>query len=106
MDNRLEIAGCVAKAPQTRYSPAGIPITRFPLRHESRQSEGGLSRVVRCTIGVVVTGETQQARVRQLGEGSQIRVIGFISRSGNRDDSRIELHADTIELLPGGETVQ
>lgn len=98
MENRLQIAGIVANSPRTRYSPAGIPIARFTLKHQSQQSEAGMKRQVICNIGVVASGKALQQAVKQLQTGEGVRVSGFLARANNRQgESRLILHADSIE---------
>ena len=99
-DNRLVLGGVVNKTPQLRHTPAGIPVMRFSLRHESLQQEAGLKRQVICQIGVVASGEALQQAVLPLQAGDGIRVSGFMARANNRDgEYRLILHADTIERL-------
>lgn len=98
MENRLVIAGVVGNEPETRYSPAGIPIARFTLKHRSQQSEAGMKRQVICNIGVIASGEGLQQTVQQLKTGEEIRVIGFLARANNRQgENRLILHAERIE---------
>lgn len=100
MDNRLVIAGLLGSTPETRYSPAGIPITRFTLRHESQQQEAGMQRQVVCNIGVIASGEELLHVVRVMQSGQQLRVSGFLSRANNRQgENRLILHAQQIEQL-------
>ena len=100
MEHRLQIDGIVANNPQTRYSPAGIPIARFTLKHQSQQSEAGMNRQVICNIGVVASGEALQQVVKQLQTGEGIRVSGFLARANNRQgENRLILHADSIEQI-------
>ena len=100
MDNRLVISGVLGKSPETRYSPAGIPITRFTLRHESTQQEAGMQRQVICNIGVIVSGSELLESTRSLQSGQQLKVSGFLSRANNRQgENRLILHAEQIELL-------
>lgn len=100
MDNRLVIAGRLGSEPETRHSPAGIPITRFTLRHDSLQQEAGMQRQVICNIGVVVSGEALQVLVQPLRSGQQVRVSGFLSRANNRQgENRLILHAEQLEVL-------
>ncbi|MCW8971823.1 MAG: primosomal replication protein N [Gammaproteobacteria bacterium] len=100
MENRLQIAGVVGNSPETRYSPAGIPIARFTLRHQSQQSEAGMQRQVLCNIGVVASGEALLQIVQQLQTGEGVRVIGFLARANNRQgENRLILHADSIETI-------
>jgi len=100
VENRLQIGGVVGNSPEVRYSPAGIPIARFTLKHQSLQSEAGMQRQVICNIGVVVSGEVLQPLVKQLQTGMGIRVSGFLARANNRQgENRLILHADQLELI-------
>ncbi len=100
VDNRLVMSGTLGKMPETRYSPAGIPITRFTLRHESIQQEAGMQRQVICNIGVIASGKEFLELTRSLQSEQQIRVSGFLSRANNRQgENRIILHAEQIESL-------
>ena len=99
-DNRVVLEGLLTRKPDTRENPAGIPISRFTLRHESQQVEAGLTRQAVCTIHVVAAGAELQAAVRQLREGSRVRVAGFLSRTDNRQgEYRIVIHARLLDLL-------
>ena len=100
MENRLQIAGVVGNSPETRFTPAGIPIARFTLKHQSLQSEAGMQRQVICNIGVVASGEALQQSVQQLQTGERVRVSGFLARANNRQgENRLILHAEQIERI-------
>ena len=101
VDNRLVLSGSLSKAPEIRYSPAGVPIARFTLQHQSRQQQAEMPRQVVCNILVIASGEGLKRVVEQLNVGTLVRVSGFISRAGYRDDAnRIVLNAQHIEMLP------
>jgi len=100
VENRLQIAGVVGNSPETRFTPAGIPIARFTLKHQSLQSEAGMQRQVICNIGVVASGEALQQSVQQLQTGERVRVSGFLARANNRQgENRLILHAEQIERI-------
>ena len=100
VDNRLVISGVLGNQPETRRSPAGIPITRFTLRHESLQQEADMQRQAICNIGVIASGEALQQTTQTLQSGQQVRISGFLSRANNRQgENRLILHAEKIELL-------
>jgi primosomal replication protein N len=99
VDNHLVITGVVARDPETRYSPAGIPIIRFSLQHRSQQMEAGRMREAVMSIGVVASGDALAAVATGLEQGSEVRVEGFLTRSGHRHEScRLVLRAQRIEL--------
>ena len=97
-DNRLVLAGVVKNTPQTRHTPAGIPITRFTLCHDSIQQEAGMQRQAVCQIGVVVSGEQLHRQLAGLAGGEMLRVGGFLARANHRNgEYRLILHAQMIE---------
>lgn len=96
VDNRVAIAGQVASAPQLRLTPAGIPITRFLLRHASQRPQDGASREVRCEIEVVASGALAHG-AQALREGDSIHVTGFLARASYRSNARwLVLHAEHL----------
>ena len=96
----MRLTGRVCSRPETRRSPAGIPIARFTLAHDSVQVEAGRPRQARLRIGVVAAGEGLQAAVRRLAEPAVVRVAGFLASAGYRaGEHRLVLHAQRIELL-------
>jgi primosomal replication protein N len=100
LDNSVVIAGWVTGPSQTRYSPAGLPITRFLLEHHSRQVEVNIPREARCQIPVLACGEILAADARALAPGTLVRVRGFICRADHRQgEHRLVVHAAQIETL-------
>ena len=87
----------MSRDPQTRKTPAGIPITRFTLAHESAQKEAGLARQVELKIVVIVTGKDLQAQLTGVTTGSSITVKGFLNKSVFRgQDVKLVIHAESI----------
>ena len=98
--NVLVIEGLVVQPPETRFSPAGIPISRFAIEHRSMCEEAGLPREVHFWLAVVATGEGLRPPVAVLHTGQRIRVQGFVARAGYRSaEHRLVLHAQSIEIL-------
>ena len=100
MDNQLVLTGIITRKPATRTSPAGIPVSRFGLEHQSRQLEAGVERTVQCWVRVVASGAALQDSIRRLEQGSRVRVTGFLARRSHRDpEPQLELHAQHLEHL-------
>ena len=98
--NVLVIEGLVVQPPETRVSPAGIPISRFPIEHLSQCEEAGMAREVRMRLGVVVSGKALQPLIENLRVDSRVRLRGFLARSGYRSEEyRLVLHAQSIHIL-------
>ncbi len=90
------IDGTVPRAPVTRYSPAGVPVSRFMLEHDSHQTEAGRARQVTCRIPVVAAGIELAGVVAELGTKRVVRVEGFLCRDGYRRENEVVLHANRI----------
>ena len=98
--NELVIGGRLVDAPQRRCTPAGVPITRFVIEHDSEQMEAGHPRRVQCRLRVVAVGDPLAGRCAALQAGSLVRVSGFLARAGYRaPDMKTELHARTVESV-------
>lgn len=99
-ENLLRLSGKVCSQVQTRQSPAGIPISRFTLEHESTRNQAGSMRKVKCRIRVVASGKELQEKIAVLDKDSVVLVEGFISYESSRsDETRLVLHAEDIERL-------
>ena len=99
-ENRARLSGKVCSPVQTRQSPAGIPISRFTLEHESTRKQAGSTRKVRCRIRVILSGAELQAVIAILDKDTEVVVEGFISYESSRsEESRLVLHAESIEKL-------
>lgn len=107
LDNYLVIAGRMAGSSEIRYSPAGLPILRFVLQHQSQRLEANIPREVRCRISVMACGKALVEDAKQLSTGTLVRVRGFISRANYRqEDIRLVLHAERIEILNSSELIR
>jgi primosomal replication protein N len=95
-DNRVELAGDVIEREAMRFTPAGIPILAFRLRHESAQSEAKMARQVKFEIDAMAAGETAQ-RMDSLRPGQRVRLHGFLS-TRSRLSARIVLHVNQFEI--------
>ncbi|MEF8794469.1 primosomal replication protein N [Thiohalorhabdus sp.] len=100
--NRVTLEGEVHAGLDERWTPAGLPIARFPLEHWSRVSVAGLERTVACRITVVALGEDLAARAKALPAGGHCRVEGVLAQRVRRRQGeetvfgRLELHAESL----------
>ncbi|MEW6131915.1 MAG: primosomal replication protein N [Pseudomonadota bacterium] len=77
MENRLVIGGEIVNLEPLRFSPAGIPIARATLKHQSKQA----GQLMQCELIVAAQGETAK-RLAALKPGSRVKATGSITRAG------------------------
>ena len=85
MSNRVELTGTLVDAPQMRRSPAGIPITRALLEHESRQTEAGSDRYIRFRVGLRAAGSPLAESLESVAAGASLNVTGCLLRARQRN---------------------
>lgn len=98
--NRLELAGAVTEVAELRYTPAGIPLQAFTLRHVSQQSEAGLRRQVECEVPAVAMAQLAE-QARRLRVGNEVRVSGFLANR-SRNSRQLVLHINALEIIEKG----
>lgn len=103
MINHVELTGRLVDSAALRHSPAGVPIARALLEHESQQPEAGAERLIRFRVGLSAAGSPLAEDLQSTPLGVPIRVAGLLRRSRQRDSetdpiiisvSRLERLAD------------
>lgn len=96
-NNRLVLTGEVTEVAELRYTPAGIPVVSFTLKHASHQYEAGMQRKVECEVPAIAMAKlAEQARGLQIG--SIASVAGFlVNRSLN--SRQLILHINELEII-------
>ena len=79
-----------------RFTPAGIPVLEFRLRHASMQSEAGGSRRVELDLPAIAFGALAQ-RLAQDAPEREIVACGFLAPRSLRS-MQLVLHAREIEF--------
>ncbi len=95
-DNEVELSGQVVGREALRFTPAGIPILAFTVKHESMQIEGGMSRQVGFEVEAMAVGEVAQ-RMDAVQAGRSVRLQGFLA-SRSRLSTRLVLHVNQFEF--------
>jgi primosomal replication protein N len=80
--NRLVLQAEVVERSAARYTPAGLPVCEFSLRHESQLTEAGQPRKVSMEIRAVGIGDIAQ-RLQRLVIGSSGNFAGFLTNQRN-----------------------
>ena len=97
--NRVTVAGRLIELDALRHTPAGIPMVKFRLQHDSVQTEAGGERKVSCEI-VAVAFEREAKLLAAAKLGSSVRVTGFLAAK-SRSSRTLLLHATEIEFGEG-----
>lgn len=95
--NRLELSGEFAQVAELRYTPAGIPVLSFVLKHLSEQVEVGMKRKVECDVSSVAMGPLA-LEVQEINAGTQVKVTGFLAKRSLKS-SQLVLHIQTLERI-------
>ena len=95
--NEVALSGELNAIEPLRYTPAGIPLLSFKLKHQSRQVEAGLKRQVECEMGGVAMAEVAVAMSR-LKPGQAVRMSGFLNRK-NRMSTQLILHVTEARAI-------
>jgi primosomal replication protein N len=95
--NQIVLSGVMRNPQPIRYSPAGVPVLRFELQHQSRQAEANTALRVSVIMRVQAAGELAR-EIQRFAEGAEIVVKGFLARSSQRSDIPV-LHVNSYKLL-------
>jgi primosomal replication protein N len=99
--NRIVLGGRLVELDTLRHTPAGVPIIKFRLQHDSVQIEAGRERKVSCEIAAVaVDREAKLLAAAKLG--SNLTVTGFLAAKSQTSRMPV-LHAKEIQYENEGE---
>jgi len=93
--NEIVLSGVAHDFAGLRFTPAGVPVAEFSLRHSSMQNEAGGARRVELDLPAVAFGPLAQRLSEHLPQ-EEIIARGFLAARGRRS-SQIVLHASAIE---------
>lgn len=94
--NDVRLSGMAHDALELRFTPAGIPVLEFRLRHTSVQSEAGGARRVELDMPAIAFGPLAQ-RLAQDAPGGEVVASGFLAPRSLRS-TQLVLHAQEIEF--------
>lgn len=93
--NSIEICGQIADITPLRYTPAGVAVLNFRLKHTSWQMHGGIKRNVECEIQALALDEVAKTAAK-LKVGAPVRLTGFLARK-SKDNEQLVLHVNNVE---------
>ena len=80
-----------------RYTPAGIPLLSFVVRHVSEQIEAGMQRKVECEVFVKALGAIAET-AKHLKIGQQVTLTGFLAKRSAKS-TQLVMHLQHIERI-------
>ena len=97
--NQVALTGVLTELKSLRYTPAGIPVVEFRLRHESERMEAGAKRRVEAEIDGIAF-ESQAQLLSRSALGRALKAEGFLGARSRRSKKPI-LHVTNIEFEEG-----
>ena len=95
--NLLVIDGEVVQIETLRFTPAGIPLLSFVLRHLSEQVEAGMQRRVECDVNAMVMGPLAE-QSQSIQVGALVKASGFIAKRSLKS-TQLVLHINTLDAI-------
>jgi primosomal replication protein N len=95
--NEVVLSGTAHSLCDLRYTPAGIPVLEFSVRHASAQAEAGQSRRVELDMPAIAFGPMAQRLAETNETNRPIVTRGFLAKRSLRS-TQIVLHARDIEF--------
>ena len=93
------MSGRLIELDALRHTPAGLPVMKFRLQHDSVQTEAGGERKVSCEIEAVAF-EREATLLAAAKLGSELTVTGFLA-ARSRTSKSVVLHATQVEFKQG-----
>ena len=93
--NKCVLSGVVIGLEPLRYTPAGLPLLSFVIKHVSEVVEAGLKRKVECEVNAVAMGDCAKSNITL---GANINVAGFLAKRSAKS-TQLVLHILKIEIL-------
>ena len=95
--NLLVIDGEVVQIETLRYTPAGIPLLSFVLRHLSEQVEAGMQRRVECDVNAMVMRPLAE-RSQSIKVGEFYKASGFLAKRSLKS-TQLVMHINTLDKI-------
>ena len=92
----MTVSGRLIEMDALRHTPAGVPVMKFRLQHDSEQMEAGAVRKVSCEIAAVAF-EREATLLAAAKLGSDVKVTGFLAAK-SRTSRAVVLHATGVEF--------
>ena len=96
--NTIIASGEVQDVDSLRFTPAGLTVLNFTIRHHSTQKEAGIKRIVQAEFRCILIGEKPH-KLERIQKNIQIKVKGFMTAQSAKALHRLVLHVTAYELI-------
>ena len=93
--NEVVLSGVAHAFSGLRFTPAGVPVAEFSLRHSSMQGEAGTERRVELDIPAIAFGVIAKRLAEELPQ-AEITARGFLAARSRRS-IQVVLHTSEVE---------
>ncbi len=95
--NQTIICGEIIKLAELRYTPAGVAVVEFSIRHQSKQINADTSRQVACDISAIAFEQMAMMIIKfKIGYG--VKLTGFLTKKSQKNQQLI-LHVINVTQL-------
>ncbi|MDH5551899.1 MAG: primosomal replication protein N [Nitrosomonas sp.] len=95
--NQTIICGEINKLAELRYTPAGVAVVEFSIRHQSKQINADTSRQVMCDISAIAFEQIAMLMIK-LKIGARVKLTGFLTKKSHNNQQLI-LHVINVTQL-------
>ena len=93
--NRFDVLGEIVRVENKRFTPAGLPILNFLIKHDSIQNEVGLKKKISLEINSVIVGNLAD---KEMKVGEKFFFRGFLEKK-SKNSKQIIFHIDSIKNI-------
>ena len=95
--NQTIICGEIIKLAELRYTPAGVAIVEFNIRHQSNQLNAGIPRQVTCDISAIAFDQIAMMIIK-FEIGHRVKLTGFLTKK-SKMSQQLVLHVNNVVQL-------
>jgi primosomal replication protein N len=96
--NTIIVSGEIEDIGSLRFTPAGLTVLDFTLRHRSLQKEAGIERKVQAEFCCILIGEKPH-KLERIQIHMPLQVKGFITAQSAKALHRLVLHITAYKLI-------
>lgn len=96
--NTIVVSGEIEEVSSVRFTPAGLTVLNFTIKHHSTHQEAGIERKVQAEFRCVLIGEKPH-KLERIQSKIIIKVKGFMAAQSAKALYRLVLHVIAYEII-------